>query len=372
MQTGEQLHQEINEYLKQYDDAATWCAEVLEGRMRTSFEFNFDGEELFSHDGRPIGPIFENATSDAKQNALRDPKMNFEVRRREKENQEKNMMYAMMRGELPNTMIVISDFPEELVDETEDIGGYNVTRQQAMLRVITRNPNGTLTITSQSLDKSDRDGLESIYSFFGEAPEEGELLGQRIHCDLTLAQQNTIVSRLTDAYDTTLMQKFGGTWVAGRQPGDEINTYDFVREQADLLDGFVNLAFDKENIETLFYGLAAAITERFKNRGKRDFIPSSRYYSKESVRVEIKLAAETARAEKQTFSGCGLSLTGEKGLDDQDGSADDQLEQLGYGSKDKVMKCVNCPDCGTFHDEVKPVKGKYRCKNPDCGYTVKA
>jgi hypothetical protein len=372
MQTGEVLHQEINEYLAEYDDAATLCAEILDGSMRTPFEFQFDGEELYGRDGRPLGPIFDDAIPAAKQEALKDPKMNFEVSRRETEKEENKMMYSMMRGELPNTIIVVSEFPEELRDETEDVGGYNVTRQQAMVRVITREPNGTLKIVSQTLDKSDREGLEAIYALFGEAPEEGSLLGQRIHRDLTPEQQKDMANRVTYAYDSKLAEKYGGEWYAGRQPKDETNTYDFVRAQSDLLDTFAQMAIRTGKVEESLYGLAAAMSSRFKNRNQEGrFIPSSEFHAKGDASLEMQLAAETAWRERRIFSGCGLTMTGD-GFDENDMTSEEQLEELGYGGKSEVMKCVNCPECGTFHDEVKPKNGKYCCKNPDCGYTVKA
>lgn len=41
-------------------------------------------------------------------------------------------------------------------------------------------------------------------------------------------------------------------------------------------------------------------------------------------------------------------------------------------SDKKVMKCVNCPRCRTYHEELKPKNGKYTCKNKRCGYSVSA
>lgn len=39
---------------------------------------------------------------------------------------------------------------------------------------------------------------------------------------------------------------------------------------------------------------------------------------------------------------------------------------------DEVMRCVNCPKCGTEHDEVRPDKdGYYCCKNKQCKHKVK-
>src|SRR5690606_34211814 len=120
----------------------------------------------------------------------------YELRRRYIEKQEYLEMLEMMRGDRLNTMVVISDFPPELMNATKDVGGYNVTRKQTMLRVLTKNPDGSLSMYSQSLDGSDRRALESIYYELGYAPEQGELLGQRMHVNVSPDQQKVLIDRL--------------------------------------------------------------------------------------------------------------------------------------------------------------------------------
>ena len=120
-----------------YEDMTTLLAEAVESPMRTPFEFTFDGSDLFAGDGRPLTPIFDEAITEAEQIAEECPELDFEIRRRQHDRDELDDMLAMARGELPNTMVVVSDFPSELMNATKDVGGYNVTRQQTMLRVLT-------------------------------------------------------------------------------------------------------------------------------------------------------------------------------------------------------------------------------------------
>jgi len=171
---------EAERYLQAYEDMATWLAESLDGSMQTSFDFHFDGNEILSDDGRGMRKIFDEAINDADEECATNPAFGFEARRRRIEREEYDQMVDMMKGDAPNTMIVVSDFPPELMKATEDVGGYNAKRKQTMVRIITKKPEGRLNITTQSLDKSDRESLEMIYRSFGLEPQSGELLGQRI------------------------------------------------------------------------------------------------------------------------------------------------------------------------------------------------
>ena len=94
----------------------------------------------------------------------------------------------------PNTIMVVSDFPPELCDYPQDVGGYNVSRQQTYLRIYGRQTNGRMVMFSQSLDLSNRQALEQIYDFFGVQPQPGELLSQRLHIDLPDNEQNNLIN----------------------------------------------------------------------------------------------------------------------------------------------------------------------------------
>lgn len=354
---------EINEYQKRFDDISTWAAEALDGNMRSEFSFQFDGQDLYGRDGRTLTPIFDNAIENAKNNAKFEPLLNFEVERRIVERQELDDILAMARGDGPNTMVVVSDFPMALKEHHQNVGGYDTKRQQTMLRVISREQDGSIKMTSQSLDRSDRQSLEAIYDSFDLVPEQGELLGQRIQLDLPSSEQQVLVDKLTGIYDRSLNQKFGGSWYAGRANNAIANTYDFVLEQQDLLNAFTERYLDGELLSAdQFYNLAAAIQNRVETR-QHVSSHASRLVMPTNPIVEMELAGNQARKEGRSFSGCGLTV-GADGASE----TDQELNELGYGDKGdkKTMKCVNCPECGTFHDEVKKVAGKYRCKNKTC------
>jgi hypothetical protein len=315
MERARPNEQIYNQETRIYDDTTTWLAEVLDGSMRTPFEYQFDGKELYGRDGTPLKKVFKDAISDADKIISHNPNLIFELRRRWVEMGEYQDMIAMCNDELPNTMIVISDFPPELMGTSDNVGGYNAERKQTMLRVITKTEDGKLKMLQQSLDLSDRTALEAIYRSLGFEPAPGELLGQRINLELALEDQELLTDKLMGVYDSSLGRRFGGEWYAGRLGQKPINTYEFVIRQQDLLAKFVGET-DGRPTESQLYKLATEMDKRMGN-----------YY------------------EGKSYSGCGLSL-GPDGFNTKN-----EINSLGYGNKtdekteykfDKYMHCVVC------------------------------
>lgn len=316
---------------RMYNDTTTWLAEVMDGQMRTPFEYTFDGQELYGKDGGALKPIFDTAIVDADRIARNDPSLAFEARRRRTEKGEYKDMLAMERGELPNTMVVVSDFPKELMGATKDTGGYNTTRKQTMLRVIYKQPDGKLAMVSQSLDMSDRTALEALYGYMGFVAQPGELLGQRMHVDMQPEQQEFLIDWLTSVYDRSLQARRGGEWYAGRTPAEMANTYDFVRSQTDLLETYLQQVQKNGESDGLRYGLAAAMAKRFTRKQTRSFAHT--YLSDNQLLDEMGRAGHEARLDGKVFSGCGVTSL-PMGVQATEG----ELSALGYGNKEESDK----------------------------------
>lgn len=319
-----------------YYDTTTWLAEVLPGSMHSEFSFAFDGEELYSKEGRPLRPVFDDAIEDAERTAEKHPNLSFEVDRRRVERLEYDAMLEMARGERSNTLVVVSDFPEELKKNATDVGGYNVKRQQTMLRVITRSEDGTITTCSQSLDGSDRTGLEAIYNRFGKQPEPGELLGQWIDPgDLDEYAQNRLITWLRDDYDSVLHKRDNQDYFAGRRIVDEItydSTLEFVEKQQDLLQRLDHVTAGHD-LDKFLYETAATMKARYEKFVRRSDISlpgNVVMLNQQSVTYqlerEVYMAARNSEANGEVFSGCGMSVS--TGLE-----ADSALRELGYGNK---------------------------------------
>jgi hypothetical protein len=358
----------LNKEQRCFDDAHTWLAEVLDGNMRTKFEYTFDGQELYAHDGGALGEVFRDAVKHAETGSVPA----YELRRRKHELDEYEDMLAMMRGDLPNIMVVVSDFPPELMEAVSDNNGYNVSRKQTMLRVITKTSENTLVMHSQSLDNSDRIGLESIFVALGAEVQPGELLGQRIQTEVDPVNQEFLVDHLMGVYDRILTAQYGGDWYGGRTPADRKNTYDFVIRQQDLVDQFVQVQLRNPSAaERLRYGLAAAVEQRYQAR----FIPEGFVtipdpnFNSYSPLQEMFVAGSEAAIAGKTFSGCGASAGPEAGE-----NAEFELGKVGYGDKDKKeddslssrIRCINCKEKVATKEVVKP---KSWCC-PKCKYEV--
>jgi len=340
--------QEVYDYeQRRYDNLTTWLAESIDGSMRSQFEYASDGHELYSHDGGALGPVFEAAIGDAEALGRRRPELGFELRRRWHEQDEYDEMLRMVRGERPNTMVVVSDFPEELMHAPKSVGGYNVHRKQTMLRVITFR-DGKITVRSQSLDGSDRPALEELYHHLNRAPRPGELLGQRMQLDMDEYGQDFLIDALTGVYDRALAARYGIEFMAGRRSLDRRNTYDFVRAQKDLIGTFIAADRRSKLGNQQYYDLAAAIQARYEG-----YAQSSTRWVEYDPRAhelawgEMGNAGRSARAAGRTFDGCGFSPS----FDDEPTG---QAKSLGYGNKsdekseetkynfDKYMYCVDC------------------------------
>lgn len=367
---------EFNQERRIRTDTATWAAEALHGSMRTSFEYVYVGQELYGEDGGAIGDIFSDAINSAKEMVAWRPDLAFELRRRIVEYGEYEDMLAMADGKLPNTMVVVSDFPPELMNASRDEGGYNAGRKQTMLRVITRDERGVIRVTTQSLDQSNRQGLETIFSALGKEARAGELLEQRLHLDLPPQWQKRLIDNLTEIYDSSLQAQYGGAWHAGiKQTTHQSiqDTYGFARAQQDLIDWFTEAKLqDPPAAEKLRYKLAATMRERYHQHlsgtvvavhqtvvmgglGQRLF--HNRLYH------EIEAATRKAVGQRRTFSGCGASVGPE-------GEVEDRLAASGYGNKaDQDCEFISreCPKCHTKNIKTRVTKHRI---SGSCGCSV--
>jgi hypothetical protein len=357
---------QYDRYTRIYNDATTWLAETLDGSMRTPFEYSFDGHELYADDGSAMGPIFDDAIAEARRLVARDPSMAFELRRRIIERGEYEDMLAMMRGEAPNTMVVESDFPPELMLETKHVGGYNVDRKQTMMRVITKRGD-RLYMQTQTLDGSDRVALEAIYGHFGRTPGMGELLGQRIHEELTEEEQDYLADRLTGIYDRSLQERTGESYYAGRRESKG-DTYKFVLSQHELVGKFVSHELNGGINAADRYNIAALIAKRYEEFKSPHIEIEPEKVVKgaivHDIERQLQLAGDEARAAGRQFSACGISASsGEK-------SAAQQLNDAGYGNLSSIeedtlgsltFKCTN------GHFNTRPIGKKIKqCRVTGC------
>ena len=314
------------------NDAQTLLAEMLDGVMHTPFEFSFDGQELYSDDNSPLGPVFDDSIKEAKKLG---PNLAFELRRVMHDKDEYRDMLGMANGEMPNTMVVVRDFPQELWNAKRDIRGYNVTRKQTMLCVIGWK-DGVMSMRSHSLDQSNRTALDAIYESMGQIAEPSELYGQRMHADLETHDQEFLLEKLMGVYDRSMKDQLGGEWYAGRQDMRRINTYDFVCAQEDLIDAFFAHGRDTSLTGRNFFDLVAAMDARLNKieiKGAAQIAPNvpQSFVIRGVINnpyMEMRLAGNVAVKEGRSWSGCGVTVGQKEKI-----SLKSQLRELGIGLK---------------------------------------
>ncbi len=365
---AEYISFEQREQQKRYD-LNTQFAELVDGNMRTNFELQLVGNDLIGEDGRSLRVITDKALAEVQAMAKLNPRLWFEVRRRGLEKDEIDEAVAMARGEGPNTMVIESDFPSELENTPEDVGGYNVRRKQTMQRVLIRKPDGNIQMYSQSLDGSNREALEAIYACFGKTPEPGELLGQRIRIDLPWEEQTNLIDELTGIYDRSLTDQFGGEWYAGRRPVDYRNTYDFVQVQHDLINECIRL----DNLgwlnEETMYKIAATMQQRFNHYNYQTPTTTAGLPAPDMSILyrEIERAGRQASQMGMSFSACGMTLR----AGGFDSSTENQLELAGYGNKPEEDEYGSLTfKCQKGHTNKRP-RGKLIDNCTTCGKSVR-
>lgn len=343
MQNNEQQQHpaQYNEQLRMRNDIETFYAESLYGSMRTPTLYDYDSVavELYAEDGGALGRVFDDAVLDMQVRVTSYPEFSFELRRRQQEQSEYEDMLNMMDDEKVNTIVVVSDFPEELWDAEHSVGGYDVHRKQTYLRVLVKDSD-RLYMYSQSLDCSDRQGLEKIYVDLGNDAAPGELLGQRIKLQIDNQEQHLLVDRLTASYDNVLLQKTGVVHQAGiaMQDAHPIDSYAFVKEQKDIIgfsmtmQSYGSLTLDKQ------YDMMALLRERYETArsGTLDF----RHYASNNmgsivlqqsmIELHAQQAGEKAKSEGRTFNGCGITMR-----PTSQPSSEDKLDAAGYSSANK-------------------------------------
>ncbi len=315
-------------------DGATEFAEGVDGAMFTEFELEYRDGDLFDEHGRSMDEATLNGIESAEEAAADNPELKFEVPRRHLNRQEYLHMLAMAEGRAPNTMVVTSDLPWHLHNAKKDIGGYNITRKQTMEQVsflMPKREDGRIFIKLQThtLDGSNRKGHDAIYDDLDEKLGPGEALSQRIYKNLTYEQQTGLMKRIVGVYDQSMTEQFGGGWYAGRRPADYRNTYDFVLQQKDIINAYVEAKLGGTLTRDMMYDLIATMQERFEKNAKAqklskhviEMLPADFVYTQKggvwqalksagtALWDEVGMAGRAARKAGKTFSACGDTLT---------------------------------------------------------------
>lgn len=313
-------------------DAITFAAEALDSHLVKPLNYTYHDNELWSEQNGSLGNVFAGSIEYYRRKAEADPSLDFQYRRTLAEQKEYQHMLRMARGEAPNTFVAISPYPRELDGAVEDVEGYQSKRRLGFIRVITRNDDGSLQMLTHSFDQSDPQAIEAMYSLLGRSVDwSHDVLEQPVELQIDDSEaRELLVDQLLHTYDHSLSQTQGGNWFAGRRPSQKPEAVAFIEQQSDLIDHHTNQLVrvgPKSDIaKDLTYDFVSALRRRFEGN----------YAVGSSVATEMSNAGSGARANGESVSGCGMTITTES-----------QLRQNGYqiGKKEREWKYGTCQAC---------------------------
>jgi hypothetical protein len=320
------------------DEEATRFAEIIDGPIRTEFEFKSTDSGLVSKGGSSLLDLWQNSYELTKNKAKFDVRQKDLVAIREAEYQEGLAVEELARsGKNGDGFLVISAYPEELElkygKDFVNQEGFNSHRRLAFIRQYTKH-NDSVILATASVDNSDLDLWSKIT---GETISDSkDLLGLRFHCGAN--DLDTLICE----YDTLLSAKTNMRHRQGRTDYSNLETYVFVKNQKDLLDynmsNLQSIALSNSNYSErlsqkvqLTKMVASALIYRYENKGAKTL----------SIESEVSLASERASAEGLEFISCGGYLS----------TSEESLLKTITRTNDG-MKCVTCPFCKKTVDAI--------------------
>ncbi|MBI1857229.1 hypothetical protein HY003_01090 [Candidatus Saccharibacteria bacterium] len=377
----------LPETLKRVDDEdLSMIAEGIDRPMRTDFRLEIhDGILSYFDKGewRPYVAAFVNGLRAAEAKAEKDPRAGFLARRAYYEWQEGYKLEGLEPGQ---SLVVCSPFAHEaylhhgrrFVMEQ----GFWPGRDLGFIRVSTKQKDGSVVITSLTVDRSDMDSFSGVLDAAGAKVPEGTTADDMVDIQPVVNSVEDLPEQLRNIYDQILSAKLGIETYAGRTSLDKQNSWQLLHQQTDLLayykDESIKLALSELNgkeleiaKKKLTYGIWAAVKRRIDN----NIAPQALWSDARDVRyVEDITALYNLLAEEVSESFRSAQQLGEVLLA-CGGSIGNILEaavadvhKMIFGKKDdknekkEIMKCVTCPFCKKTVDAIK-TKSKICCPN---------
>lgn len=328
-----------------YDEELTYIAEGMQRPLHTEFRLQSRSGMLVYFDRGswvPYTSTLVRGLETAEAEAAIDPRKDLQVRRAQ---QDLLVGYQLQRLSSGQRLQWYSAYPEQ---EARRYGeafiaglGYQPKRKMGFIYQAIGEPDGSVTMHAQSVDRSDEEA-------FAAAMSQGEAGGD--------------IGDMLQAYDWSLSARHHGRFNAGQEASDRNaaeNAWDAIRRHDDLIGHYLQsletlAASDLSGAELdtakkrLTYGVWAALRERLDNNvggPVRGAIPESSNLGNEIAGAYYRLAARG-----ETLFGCGGAISGEAALLAADGkdvfdAIFDGRQQAGETLvwKDGYCRVDNCP-----------------------------
>lgn len=246
-------------------DEITQASEQLNGAMKNTFEYEFAPDGELYYQGQSLREVLVDGIKTAEELVKLYPQFAIELQRRHIELQQYEAqvtLAAMPSSDNPLVLVHISPTPDAVLSGQVDLNAYDRKRKKIMVRVSQKTEKG-LKVTSFSLDRNDRSGLQAIAGFFGDTVEDDDssedILARNFLADTSQFEGKSPAVVLRQLYDSVLERRFGGRWYAGRQDAKVLHTLDMIERFPGLIG---------EHIHTV---------DAIKQRYGKDFRKSSDY-----------------------------------------------------------------------------------------------
>lgn len=209
--------------------------------LESQFTYGFNGQEVVLPDGTSLKDMYLSGVEVARRLAEIRPEFLFELQRREAEAANQDLIDGMMRGEQEaNTVIELSPFPDEAAAQYSsrhlEENGYKPKLRRGMVRIARREADGTLSLTTFSLDSSTLDRFQHLQALLGQKPGDSttSILAHPRLLDTKLSTAE-LVRLMTESYDQKLLMETGVKYYRGR-PENSGNSMDILLRSKPIMD----------------------------------------------------------------------------------------------------------------------------------------
>lgn len=334
-----------------YDEELSYIAEGINRPNYKEFVLqSIDGQLVYFHEGtwKPYISTLIVGLQTAKEEAAGDYRKNFEIQRRVKDLERGYQIQNLKPGEkiawhydFPNEQLAF--YGEKFLGDM----GFQPERKMGYLCEAEKTLGGEVIIRHQSVDNSDDEAYEAA---------------------LSTARHGGSIDDMRAAYDTSLKQKYGVDFFAGRRVHDmlpEENAWSAIKESRDLIEDYFMWQIEllarqdapAHELEIakkrLTYGVWAAIKERLDSNVLAAQKPE--IDNLKAIQREVQSAYSTLSARGEILFGCGGSISDEESL--LAASSKDVFERI-FGRK------MSCPYCGAtqYGDPCSPNQSCGECK----------
>ena len=331
------------------NEQLSYLVEGIERSSRTTFYFTRLDQDLYYFDDggwRSHSDMLAAGREAAKHDAAIDHRRQFLVGWAENDIYQHQQNLKLKPGE---KRVWASAYPQEVEASygtrfVQDVG-LNSKRKLGFIYQAVCHQDGGVVLESQTLDRSDQDGIDAALTAFNSDPSLN-------------------LDDLVEVYDQVLTDKYGVRFYAGRSEAEKHeNAWKEIQSSSDLIN-YLLLEFEAiatssdshEDVVIKTKKLLIGAWKLFKKRldGTADVPPSmpsssivGRVEHYTWLNAQIHSGYDEFLKSGETIIGCGGSLDMPMGgADNLNSDLTGILSSIfGFGRRTEVMKCVTCPLC---------------------------